>query len=256
MHIIAIFLNGNIEDQIFQIATICAYANKYKRKICVNNSHLNEDLKTIINDYNLKEKEANWINIMEGEEFNKIPFYFHLERIDNQREIPDVNYNLCIQGGYKTIKHHDSKTLELIAKLFLNTNNDYYQIATAILDDIKNKFFTATNLTIMYLKKPVSNEDPDIIYYNNAIELLEPEERNVIVLSDDYEWTKSLLSINSNFHFVSNGNRCVQLILMMLVPVIITSNCYLSWWPSLINKTKVIVPKSSKLIKINNSICI
>lgn len=252
MYIIAIALQGNIEEQLFQLIAVYNYAITYKRNIYINNNHIDEDLRILINDFNANKNELIKINLINECEFNKIPFYFYKEKLTEEKDIPEINFNLCIQGSFKTIKYFNNKTIEFIAKLFLNINNDFYNKAVAIINNI-----TIENKTVMYIKKITGfSNEPDIIYYNNAYEMLGDNERNMIIISDDYEWAKGLLSINPNFHFISNENKCIQMIIMMLVPVIINSNSYLTWWASHINKTKVIVPKTSNIIKINNSICI
>lgn len=229
MFIISCNLTGTFIEQLFKLFNIYYYTiknNKHKIVLC-DNININEDLKNLIKTFT-KIK----IELINENEFNKIPFYYYFEKNNKNKEIPLIKNNLYLNGSFIDI--HESNDINFIneknefIKFFLLNNNDYYNIAV-----------NYTNNTVFYITKPLSLYEPNIIHYNNAYEKLKKEERNLIVISNDYKWAIDLLSINNNFKFLEDNNECIQLLIMILSPIIVSLKTLLLLW--IPNNKKIII---------------
>jgi len=258
-HIVSCNIKGNIAEQLFQIANIYNYSIKYNTEmILCDSENINQDIKIII---------KNKIKIIPVNEFNIIHFNMHLEDKNNKTEIPYNNNNLYIIGSFINNNFYTENTRQFISDLL--NNNEYHKEAINIFKNIKNYFNDNDNdndkYIIIIMKKPDYNDTDniDIIYYNIAYEMLNGKDKNIIILTSDYEWCKNQYSINKNFYFVENDNKCIHLILMQFVSYIICNNSYLAWWGAYLNNknnNKIIMPNKNYYInnniKLNNFIYI
>ena len=243
-NVVSCNLQGNLAEQLFQLANIYNYSTKHNKTIIIRNDcYINDELKHLL---------KNKINIMNKNDFNKIHFKFHIEN----DEIPYCSNNLYITGSFINNDNYTENTRLFISNLFIN-NNKYYNEAIGIINNIKTYFnnYNDDNYIIMYYNY-TNYLDNDITYYNNAYEKLNGKHKNIIVLSNNVIDCKNHLSINKNFYFIENSNECVYLLLMLLIPNVIGCNLYLSWWGAYISDKTTIMPVIYKNLKINNCLYI
>ena len=84
-----------------------------------------------------------------------------------------------------------------------------------------------------------------ISYYKNALDMINPKDKKVLVFSDDLNWCQQIFQGNK-FIFVENNIDIIDLFLMSLCNHNIIANSSFSWWGATFNKNKlkrVIAPK-------------
>ena len=247
-NVISCNMSGTFEEQLFKLANIYNYSITSNKEIVIkDDDELNEDLKTLL---------KNKILLLNKEEFNKILFTFYNE--NNNSIIPYIKGNIYINGNFRTNIYFTEETYIFLRNLIIN-NNHYYNNTLNIIKYIK-ELYNNEKLVAVYIKKNENKNEPDIIYYNSAYELMECEDKILLILSDNIEWCKNSFSINKNFYFIENENKIIQLLIMILIPNLIGANNYLSWWGMCLDnaKEKNIMPKimNNDNIKINNCIYI
>jgi hypothetical protein len=246
-NVVSCNIRGYLSEQLFQLANIYNYSIKYNKTIILKDDGN-------INIY-LKQLLKNNVLIIDKDEFNRIYFNFHLENINS--EIPYYsNKNLYINGKFITNENYTEDTRLFIRNLFIN-NNKYYNEAKLIFNNIKIYFnnHNENDYILMYYNYTKCSE-VDITYYNNAYEYLTGNKKTILVLSNNMTACKQHLSINKNFYFIENRNECIDLLLMLLVPNIISTNLYISWWGAYLNNNNIIIPKQLNKLKLNNCIYI
>jgi len=244
-NVVSCNMKGDLAEQLFQLANIYNYSIKYDKSIILKDENINIYLKNLL---------KNKINIIDKEEFNKIYFNFHLEHINN--DIPNLYNNLYINGKFITNENYTEDTRLFIRNLFVN-NNVYYRNAKTIFNDIKDFFneYDDNNYILMYYNY-TRCLDVDITYYNNAYEYLLGKNKKILVISNDIDACRMHLSINKNFYFIENVNECVELMLMILIPSIITCDIYTSWWGGYLNNNIITIPKKMNKLKLNKCVYI
>ena len=81
-------------------------------------------------------------------------------------------------------------------------------------------------------------------YYNNAYDLINDTNINVLVFSDDIDWCKENIKFN-NVNYVTDENNITDLYTMSLCKHNIIANSSFSWWGSWLNSNvnkKVVAP--------------
>jgi len=242
-------MNGTLDEQIFKLINIYNYSKKFNKEIVFDDNNINICIKKILEKYNN-------IKIINHEEFNKIPFLYYIENYYNKNNIiPFIEGNLYIRGFFIEHINYDDDIINFIKNLLIN-ENEYYNEAINIINNIKNISKENDFITIYYKKPNIYDiNEPDIKYYNSAYELLNSNNKFILILSDDIEWCKRLLSKNKKFYFIENKNECVQLIIMILSKILICGKSYLSYLGAYLDNTKeyVIFPNILNINKNNNN---
>lgn len=232
---------GRLGNQMFQIATALSFAFD-------NNSDFVVSL------------ERGIFNSMDGTQypptkyknnlFRYIKFVDKLENFDtwNEKDYSyekiryDFSKNLLLNGyfqSYKYFKHNR----QLISDLYRPTDE--------IKDEIQKKYGEKLNNSVsIHVRRgdrlSQSNIMPlcDLEYYRKALLFFDDIE-NVLVFSDDIEWTKGVFK-DSKFHIVSGEPDYMDLYIMSMCTNNIIANSTFSWWAAWLNKNPdklIISPK-------------
>jgi hypothetical protein len=113
----------------------------------------------------------------------------------------------------------------------------------------KYPFLTESTLCIHvrrgdYLQLPNHHPTQSVDYYTQGYDLINDDNINVVIFSDDIVWCKDNFKFN-NTHFIENEGNISDLYMMSLCDHNIISNSTFSWWGAWLNKSvnkKVICP--------------
>jgi hypothetical protein len=243
---------GGLGNNLFQLATVYNI-HKIKKfdlilpKVCdrvipefYNQPSKLEILDLIDNDFNFSDN----INF----NFN---MYKHRDIMGNSdfsyTEVP-INDNIKYQGYFQSPLYF--KDTDIANEFILN------KTITKNLMDKYGYLFNKNTLSLHYrlagdrieeriqhYHKTVSKE-----YYENSLKILQKENQNVLIFSDNINMAKDILGENDNFFFIDNNNDNIKdFILMSLCNDSIIGNSTFSWWSSFLNKNKnkkIICPRS------------
>jgi hypothetical protein len=97
-----------------------------------------------------------------------------------------------------------------------------------------------------YLSLSDYHYNQSLNYYNDAYDILNDKNINVIIFSDDINWCKENMKFN-NIHYIENEDNIVDLYIMSKCKNNIIANSTFSWWAAWLNENtekKVFAPKN------------
>jgi len=239
MNIVSIQLQGGLGNQMFQIATTCAYAKRFNFtprfdfNRCVT-SHQGFSSQKYINNLfkNLTYLDISKIN------FNN---YFK-EPKHSFTPIPKHNNNLFLDGYFQSEKYF--KDFKTDIKNIFKLDEKYYGKINKFITTLPNQ----NNLTALhvrrgdYLKFPGIHDMCTLEYYNQAMDII--GDGNFIVVSDDMNWSRNNIK-GENIHYSPFTDELDDLLLISSCKNKIIANSSFSWWGGYISAgtSKVIAPK-------------
>lgn len=233
-------LNGQLGNQLFEIATALSLALDYGAELTV------PDLKKL-NKWGIPQnREAVFWRINTSEPKAQINFHF-VEKGFQYTPIP-YHPNMQIEGFFQSEKYFEHHK-DLILELF-SPKESIVQDLKARYSDIIDHPDTVSIHVRTYIK-----DDPNHTYYClNGRKYLEeaiayfPEDSYFIVFSDNIPWCKiELAGLCKNIRFMENDTYLNDFYLMTLCKNHIISNSSFSWWAAYLNKYPyklVIAPKN------------
>ena len=244
---VSINLQGGLGNQLFQIATVLAYSERYSyNPLFVDTKTTTGSTKrrTYWNDFLFKLKPYLVNNIVKTHSFNynslkfkKIP-YFTLKNKDV----------LCLNGHFQSEKYFSNIKDQLINNL---------KPSEKIVNHLENKYNTKNTIAIHirrtdYLKFQNVYIQLDKIYYIKALDFLLKnyikdlkDDIKIFIFSDDIEWCKKNVDFNIETIFIQEDDYC-ELYIMSKCQYFIIANSTFSWWGSYLSTCKnkiVISPK-------------
>lgn len=274
-------LKGGLGNQMFQYACGYSLAKEYKSinklDISYYSSIPSNHTKRVfeLSQFNISSTIAKNSEIQESIRRKK-----HISKyIDN---ITSKIYTI-FTGIYPIEKYFGVKDLYLDGyfqseKFFVKYRNDILKEFTLIKDletkeykEVANLIKIDTNTISMHIRRGDYVTDAktakhhgilDVEYYKEALKIINIENPNIYIFSDDIDWTeKNFKFLPKNSYFVSKHkfNSAQEIILMSLCKHNIIANSSFSWWGAWLNENKdkkVVAPKrwTQSLLAVNTGI--
>tara|TARA_R110002167_G_scaffold83186_1_gene226314 strand:- start:315 stop:1100 length:786 start_codon:yes stop_codon:yes gene_type:complete len=224
MDIVSIQLQGGLGNQMFQIATTCAYAKRYNLtpkfdfNRCVT-SHQGFSSQKYLNNLfkNLTDLDISKIN------FNN---YFK-EQKHSFTPIPKYNNNLFLDGYFQSEKYFNDFKIDI--KNIFKLDEKYHKKINKFIHTLPNN----DNLTALhvrrgdYLKFPGIHDVCTLEYYNKAMDII--GNGNFIVVSDDMDWCMDNIK-GENIYYSPFVDELDDLLLIGGCKNKIIANSSFSWW--------------------------
>jgi hypothetical protein len=232
---------GRLGNQMFEVATAYSLALDY-------NTNIQFSLENGI--YNSINGESAPPTRYRNNIFRHLKFVDKLENYDTWKEKSyeyeqityDFSKNLLINGYFQNeryFKHNRDLILDL------------YKPTEDITNYITEKYgHLLTKSVSVHIRRgdrtkftnymPICNVD----YYKKSL-LQFPDIENIIILTDDKEWTKRVF-VDKKFHIIDNEPDYIDLYIMTMCENNIIANSTFSWWGAWLNRNKnktVIAPK-------------
>ena len=204
---------GRLGNNLFQVAAITALADEYSDIVSVNwkdSPYFNFDSRTDFEE-EFRYKEPHF-------HYKKLPYY----------------KNMIIDGYFQSEKYFENCKDE-IRRIFspspLVKLHDVDYEGSASIHVRRGDY-----VTLSHFHPPQS-----VIYYEQAISVIDDKVKNIYVFSDDMEWCKKNLN-HPKLHFLS-GDMYSDFFSMAKCEHNIISNSSFSWWTAWLNSNpeKVIV---------------
>jgi hypothetical protein len=233
-------IQGGLGNQLFQWAIAENLAN-------LSNTNYSFDISFYLNQNHRK---------FELYKFKNIPINIsQIQNIDmstlniiNESSVPfnEIYYkNPTYLYGYWQNEIFFRKSKDLIkSKLKIDNDIDIY---------IKNKYPILNENTVSihirrtdYLSLSDYHYNQSLNYYNDAYDILNDKNINVIVFSDDINWCKENMKFN-NIHYIEGEDNIIDLYIMSKCKNNIIANSTFSWWAAWLNENtekKVFAPKN------------
>lgn len=231
-------LFGKLGNQLFQIATIAAYANTYNIECIIpkwkNTWTEDEDMTNIFTGSFITDPNIIHVNTENFKEssmkYSKIPEYKKIN----------------IEGYFQSEKYFEKKS-------------DYIRSIFSINEEIKEKiikknigtFENACSIHIRrndYLKYPNVHPCLNMAYYQEAVLYMKSlGYYKFLIFSDDMEWCKTQFTGKEYIFSDKNTKNYEDLILMSLCKSHIIANSTFSWWGAWLCENvekNVIAPKT------------
>lgn len=232
-------LFGRLGNNLFQIATTIALADKYgdiaeferySDTEEFSNHYTSPEDKLWYPDFGLPTRRHEIENYYEeiGHEFNEIPY----------------SPNLCLKGFFQSEKYFANIREKLKTEIF----------------KVPNK--PLTNTIAVHVRKADFRLYPESFpmmpdeYYLNSLEILNFREKTVIIFSDEIETCRKIFA-NLNVLYSGNQNPLEDLYLMANCENHIISNSAFSWWGAWLSNSlnpKVVCPSKDKWYGQNTNI--
>lgn len=231
-------LKGGLGNQLFQIATTYALANKNNSKCVFNFDKCFTPLQGFPSN---KYRNTIFKNFYEDKLF--APLLIYREPKFSFTKIPFVD-NMCLDGYFQSELYFEDYKSDLI-NLF-EFGSDKKRFVETYITTLKEKFEKVTAIHIRrgdYVNILDFHTLCPKKYYEKAIESF--ENSCFVFVSDDMEWVRKEFS-QSNFFFFDNTDELLDLCLLSQVDNLIISNSSFSWWGAYLNQKKektVIAPK-------------
>lgn len=245
---VTVKIQGGLGNQLFQIAAVFHYAEKFgivpvfkflkkihERKGDVG-GYTYWDVFNTTNLLNVEEVDLNKYKIVNELSFSYTPFKRKLK-------------NVCLFGYYQSPKYVNLVKEKM--KAILWSNKEITTKVNTIYQKIIKKFNTKILISIHirrgdYLKKNTIHTNLLFDYYVASIKKF-PKDTPIIVFSNDQKWCEENLKkhINNPLYFISEMD-VVEMLLMSKIKNNIIANSSFSWWGAYINQhvdKKIIAPK-------------
>ncbi len=271
---ICVQLNGGLGNQMFQYACARSLAYLYQTNVVLDKSQLRNNQKNIttrsycLDIFNIQVEEISEsslrkvkpliyriINTLFFKIFSKgiqTSKYFIENGFRYNSAIKKVQNNCFLSGYWQSPLYFQS--IEHIIRNDFSFPDNLSSCNEIILNDIKN-----TNSVSLHVRRTdfINNSVHDIHgfcsldYYRGAMNIILGKVENPIffVFSDDIEWVKENLKIESKVIFVSGNSgkkSYIDMQLMSLCKHNIIANSSFSWWGAWLNKNEnkiVIAPQ-------------
>jgi hypothetical protein len=216
---------GRLGNQLFQIALIINYANKYNYEWGIKNWIYKKFFKNEIKEY-IYENNKSLFNY----EYYDIKF----------KEILDLGSNVDFLGYFQSEKYFLSSKEEI--KIIFTPK-------TELIDNIKknNSSLFIDDECFIHIRRGDYidlGHVLDMNYYKKSIEEMKKNGvKKFFIVSDDIDWCK-IKFIGNEFYFSKNKVDIEDLFFMSLFKNAIIANSSFSWWGAYLGEEKnVICPK-------------
>jgi hypothetical protein len=226
---------GRIGNQMFQYANLLGIKALKGYDIVLSKEHMNSSM--IQHTFDLSEYTA------EDEENLKFNSTVCESSHCFDSKILEVKDNTNLRGYFQTEKYFKHCS-DLIRREFTFKNDTIKEVENFLQPYLDRTLVSIHIRRTDYLVYTHIHEKCGLLYYNQAIKILDTPNTQFIVVSDDIEWCKKNLNI-SNVVF-SHGSYDFDLCIQSRCEHHIISNSTFSWWGAWlgtnINK-KVIAPQ-------------
>ncbi len=268
-------LSGGLGNQMFQYALGYQLAKKNQTNLIIDldwfhnipdgSSYQKERLSLLKCNPNFINSNGN-IKDIPGVKHNNILAYFSKNKISYKEKqhyifdskVLNLRDGQYIDGYWQSYKYFSE--LDELRELF-KPNKELHYNTLEFLEILQNK-----NSVMLHIRRgdyahsTTANQFhglQPLSYYQKALEIINNQIENpiIIVFSDDIEWAKTHLKINSHSIFIDNiqdpDNVIDELYLMSQCKHQIIANSSLSWWGAWLNnnKNKIVIAPHQWLIK-------
>ena len=220
VYYVSILNSDNVNDILYQIASVYGIAKIYNKKFAICNINLNNNLNKIFKYIFEKNTICNYLPIDSFKIYNR-----YNDIYDN--EIPNYEYNhLLLLGSFKN---------ELYFMNYKNEILELFKISSEQLKYIEKKYNKLSNGFFIYIDKDNYSE----IFYENKINQTQQKYNNCIfyIVSNDINNCKNNKIFNNlNKYFIENENNLICIYIMSLCKlggIYMENN--ISWWGSYLN---------------------
>lgn len=231
-------LQGGLGNQLFQWAITRSLSEKYKTDYYFDLSYFNKSSTGLVSKWNIELDNLN-IDFKTSQlgsfNLNHIIDNFHFRQIDN---------NSFLDGYWQSEKYFIE--IENLIRNDLKIDKNIYNY-------IINRYPILNENTVSlhirrgdYLNLQYYHPIQTVEYYKGAYDIINDNNINVIVLSNDIEWCKENIKFN-NITYIENETNIMDLYIMSMCKNNIIANSSFSWWGAWLNNNKdkkVIAPKS------------
>ncbi len=256
-------LIGGLGNQMFQYAAGKSLAIKKGVELKVDLSHLNKDAQGVytqrtyeLNVFNLKVAEATPEEISDFENLNSSKWKRLL-----QRNMPNMFAKTYFsESGNKYHPAFETLPKQVYLDGFWQSEKYFQAIRNILLKGFELKNEQSKNVQLLnakiksgnsvslhvrrgdYVNLPSANNFHGLCsmdYYQAAEKLLQEKigDCDFFVFSDDIEWCKENLKLNSRMHFIEhNEPACIDMYLMRTCKHNIIANSSFSWWGAWLNE--------------------
>jgi hypothetical protein len=232
---------GRLGNQMFQIATAYSLAFDNKTDVFVS---LNKGI------YKSIDGESAPPTRYKDNIFRHLKFIDSIENYDTWNEKTykyepirhNFDRNLYINGYFqseKYFKHNRDLILDLYKPTDFIKNYIQEKYGNLLKNSVSVHIRRGDRLNFSNYM-PVTSLD----YYKNAL-LQFPDIENIIILTDDKEWTRKVFN-DVKFHLIENESDYIDLYIMSMCSNNIIANSTFSWWGAWLNKNNsktVVAPK-------------
>lgn len=230
-------LQGGLGNQLFQWAASENISIQYKIEVFYDLSYFNFfDNNPDASHWDL---ELNKFEI----EINQYNTYGNLKVVYDDFYFKKLNNNCYLNGYWQSEKYFIDSEVDIRKKL-------------KIKDELKNYIFNkysflndgSVSLHVRrgdYIDKQDFHPLQNVQYYKNAYDLINDNNLNVVILSNDIDWCKQNLNFNNMF-FIEEETNITDLYIMSVCQNNIIANSSFSWWGAWLNdnkEKKVVAPK-------------
>lgn len=233
-------LQGGLGNQMFQVAAAFSQAIDLDTEcyFCANSHYLplqGSKAQTYVG------------NVFRNFDFIEDPYYYKfLEKFHESEfswtQIPKIN-NLLLIGYYQSYKYFIGNKDKI-----RNAFSEPEKVSNFIEQKYQINFDDCISLHVRrgdFLKFPEIHPSQSVTYYENALNLLDTENKKLLVFSDDLDWCKENINLKLSTHYISEKDY-VEMYLMSRCRQNIIANSSFSWWSAFLNKNnnkKVIYPE-------------
>jgi hypothetical protein len=258
---ITIDINGNIGDQLFQLAHVINFLRNskktgVKRKLVFEDKHIDtcdpSDLgdqcdSKIIRDMYWNTMFKGLFKVLDKSEYNKLKFYKIEDKEDEYSYVNKATQDLELNTlNCQTFSFIDHKLREKMIKIVYNNEDIMYPAYYKYRDilDFFGKDTKDDDIISLHITKDC--DDEDIEYYKEALKI--SGKRNVSIFTDEIDWYKTRdivdsLQINCSncgyqFYYVPKSDMCgdeIDFVLMSMFKNNIIANSTNSLWASYIS---------------------
>ena len=230
---------GQLGNQMFQYASLMGIAAKhgYDYTIPDHSEKIKDGLGNILrielfDIFNIKPKQTGYL--LTSNNRTELHFHFDQELLDT---CPD---DVCLAGYFQSEKYFKHIEEEIRNQFIFK--RDYLEVCEPYRSAMKE----CVALHIRrgdFLINSQNHHNLPLKYYENALKEF-PDDRNVMIFSDDPKWCKDQdLFSSDRFCVCDNGSSYVDLCLMSMCSDFIIANSTFSWWGAWLsrNNDKVVV---------------
>lgn len=224
-------LQGGLGNQLFQWAVTKSLSVKYDSDYKFELSYFKSS------DWNLELDKFK--KIVLGEYDGEIP----LNLISDNFYFKEIPNNSLLNGYWQSEKYFISVE---------NLIRDDLKIEENLKNYILSKYpFLNENTVSLHVRRGdyVGKQDyhplQNVQYYKDAYDLINDNNLNVVILSNDIDWCKQNLNFNNMF-FIEEETNITDLYIMSVCQNNIIANSSFSWWGAWLNdnkEKKVVAPK-------------
>ena len=236
MKIVTVRLQGGLGNQMFQIATTYAYAQKFN---FIPKFDFTKCITVHQGFSSTKYKDTLFKNLISFDYTTTHFINYFKEPHHSFNEIPYYDDHLFLEGYFQSEKYFKKYKKELQELFYL----DYTKILFFLESLPKNKDITSIHIRRGdYLKFPGIHDICSLEYYKNAMDIM--VDNNFIIVSDDMDWCRENIK-GENIYYSPFTDEIEDLLLISSCKNKIIANSSFSWWGAYLSDitSKVIAPK-------------